>query len=107
MFIRVHDTNFEGRPVPYSGSNFQGETALDIVESMQLNPFNASLKSFDFMRKTLDRIKMQDVVLPSNADTAAEIFLKALVDSGFAAVQLDGNDLLKFFRSRSFQDEVQ
>src|SRR5574343_933607 len=104
MFIRVHDTNFEGRPVPNSGCDYKGENALGIVAEMQMDPFNASLKPNDYMRKTLDRISMQDVILPSDPNAAAVVFLKAVVDSGFATVQLDGNDLLKIFRSRSSQE---
>jgi len=107
MFIRVHDTNFEGRPVPNSGCDYRGESALGIVAAMQMDPFNASLKPNDYMRKTLDRISMQDVVLPSDPNAAAEVFLKVLVDSEFATVQLDGNDLLKVFGSGSSREEVQ
>lgn len=107
MFIRVHDTNFEGRPVPNSGCDYKGENALGIVTAMQMNPFNASLKPTDYMRKTLDRISMQDVILPSDPNAAAEVFLQTLVDSGFATVQLDGNNLLKVFGSGSSREEVQ
>ena len=107
MFIRVHDTNFEGRPVPNSGCDYRGENALVIVAEMQMDPFNASLKPNDYMRKTLDRISMQDVVLPSDPNAAAEVFIQTLVDSGFATAQLDGNDLLKVFRGESSKEEVQ
>ena len=40
MKIRIHETDFEGRPLDCSGEFFSGKTALDIVERMSINPFH-------------------------------------------------------------------
>ena len=43
MKIRIYETDFEGNPVECTGEYFSGKTALDIVNAMKMNPFQASL----------------------------------------------------------------
>ena len=45
MKIRIYETDFEGNPVECTGDFFSGATALDIVNAMKMNPFNAHLES--------------------------------------------------------------
>lgn len=82
----------QGRPIANSGEFFGGTKALDIVEGMQLNPFNTSLEPLVYMRKTLATIGQGDIVLPDdNDDAAAEVFLEVLIKTGFAS-RLDHDD---------------
>ena len=50
MKIRIYETDFEGNPVECTGDFFSGATALDIVNAMKMNPFQASLTPLNFMR---------------------------------------------------------
>ena len=45
MKIRIYETDFEGNSVECTGDFFPGATALDIVNAMKMNPFNAHLES--------------------------------------------------------------
>ena len=54
MVIRVHEADSNG-PIAGSGEVFRGG-ALDVVQGMMLNPFNASLRPVEYMRKTLKAI---------------------------------------------------
>ena len=44
MKIRIYETDFEGNSVECTGDFFPGATALDIVNAMKMNPFNAHLE---------------------------------------------------------------
>ena len=50
MKIRIYETDFEGNPVECTGEYFSGATALDIVNAMKMNPFQASRTPLEFMR---------------------------------------------------------
>lgn len=93
MKIRIHDTDFEGNPVDCTGEFFRGKTALDIVEGMKMNPFNAHLVPLEFMRQTLDSINQEQFILPDVPETAAVTFLQRLTILGFAKFELDDNEL--------------
>ena len=54
MKIRIYETDFEGNPVECTGDFFSGATALDIVNAMKMNPFQASRTPLEFMRWMLD-----------------------------------------------------
>ena len=56
MKIRIYETDFEGNPVECTGEYFSGKTALDIVNAMKMNPFQASLTPLEFMRWMLASI---------------------------------------------------
>ena len=64
MKIRIYETDFEGNPVECTGDFFSGATALDIVNAMKMNPFQASLKPLDFMRWMLASIGQEKFDLP-------------------------------------------
>lgn len=91
MLIRVHEADLQGHPIANSGDVFGGVRAMDIVEGMQLNPFNASIEPVVYMRKTLATIGYGDVVLPDDAEEAAEVFLDVLIKAGFAS-RMDHDD---------------
>ena len=56
MKIRIYETDFEGNPVECTGDFFSGATALDIVNAMKMNPFQASRTPLEFMRWMLASI---------------------------------------------------
>ena len=83
MEIRIFETDFDGNPVDCTGEILTGSNALDIVEAMQMNPFNASLSAIDFMQKILAKLKLK-VDLPNDPDDAAAVFIKTLISNGYA-----------------------
>jgi len=85
MIIRIHSTDPDGRPVECTGDYFIGETALEIVEGMMLNPFTTDADAVAYMRRILAVIGQEGATLPSKPDAAAEAFLSILVAAGFAA----------------------
>ena len=92
MKIRIHDTDYEGQPVAYTGELFAADSALAVVEAMKRNPFNAHLEPLDFMRRTLAAIGREATLLPvDDPSAAAEAFLATLEAAGFA-VREGGND---------------
>lgn len=94
MKIRIHDTDLEGNPLECSGEFFTGTTALDIVEGMKMNPFNAHLEPLEFMRLTLDRIAQKAFRLPENEPgKAAIVFLQRLTALGYAKYELEDGDI--------------
>lgn len=84
MVIRVHEADSNG-PIAGSGEVFRGG-ALDVVQGMMLNPFNASLRPVEYMRKTLRGIGLGDVALPEDAEAAAAVFIGVLIKSGYATL---------------------
>ena len=63
MKIRIYETDFEGNPVECTGEYFSGRTALDIVNAMKMNPFQASLTPLEFMRWMLASIGQEKFAL--------------------------------------------
>ena len=84
MKIRIYETDFEGNPVECTGEYFSGKTALDIVNAMKMNPFQASLKPLDFMRWMLASIGQEKFALP---------FLQRLTTLGYATFVIDANEI--------------
>ena len=70
MKIRIYETDFEGNPVECTGDFFSGATALDIVNVMKMNPFQASLTPLDFMRQILKSIGQEKFPLPKDTESA-------------------------------------
>lgn len=66
MKIRIYETDFEGNPVECTGEYFSGRTAMDIVNAMKMNPFQASLTPLDFMRWMLASIEQEKFTLPDD-----------------------------------------
>ena len=93
MKIRIYETDFDGRPVEYSGEYFSGKTALDIVEGMTLNPFQSHLTPHGFMEQTLATIGEKEFSLPEDPETAALAFLQKLTALGYAEFALDKGEL--------------
>lgn len=93
MKIRIHDTDFDGNPVGCTGEFFRGATALDIVVSMKMNPFNSHLEPLAFMRQTLSFIGQKDFSLPDEPAKAAQAFLQRLTVLGFAHYEIDDGEL--------------
>ena len=93
MKIRIYETDFEGCPVDCTGEYFSGKTALDIVETMKMNPFNASLEPLAFMRRILDANGQKAFPLPDEPDKAAVAFLQRLAATGYAGFELDEGEL--------------
>lgn len=93
MKIRIHETDFEGRPLDCSGEYFNGKTALDIVEAMKMNPFQSHLTPHGFMAEMLAAIGQKDFELPCDPEKAAVAFLQRLTAFGYARFELDDGEL--------------
>ena len=93
MKIRIHDTDFEGHPLDCSGDYFTGETALDIVEAMGMNPFQSHLTPHGLMYETLEIIGQKNFQLPEDPGKAAIAFLQRLTALGYAEFALDKGEL--------------
>lgn len=92
MLIRIHEATDDGHPVECTGDFFQGQTALDVVEGMKLNPFTASLSPLEFMRQVLDFYGQSDFMLPEDEDRAAVMFLQRLAATGWARFELEPDE---------------
>lgn len=93
MKIRIYETDFEGNPVECTGEYFSGRTALDIVNAMKMNPFQASLTPLDFMRWMLASIGQEKFALPDDEEKAALLFLQRLTVLGYATFELDADEV--------------
>jgi len=93
MQIRIYDTDYEGHPVECTGERFRGKTALEIVESMKMDPFNIHRTPREYMLMLLDRIGQKDFSLPEDDGMAAEMFLQRLTVSGYGEFELDAGEL--------------
>lgn len=93
MKIRIHDTDFDGNPVECTGEFFTGATALDIIESMKMDPFNASFTPIDYMRQMLDRIGQEKFALSNIPEEAAIQFLQRLTIIGYGVYILAEDDI--------------
>ena len=94
MKIRIHDTDFEGHPLDCSGDYFTGETALDIVEAMGMNPYQSHLTPHGLMYETLEIIGQKNFQLPEDPGKAAIAFLQRLTALGYAKFELDDGEFL-------------
>ena len=83
MEIRIFETDFDGNPVSCTGEFYFGKEPIDIVEAMQMNPFNASVPAITFMENILSKLNIK-VALPDDPNQAAAIFLDALKNNGYA-----------------------
>ena len=93
MKIRIYETDFEGNPVECTGEYFSGRTALDIVNAMKMNPFQASLTPLDFMRQILKSIGQEKFPLPKDTESAALFFIQRLAVLEFAKFEIDKGEL--------------
>ena len=93
MKIRIYETDFEGNPVECTGEYFSGKTALDIVNAMKMNPFQASLTPLEFMRWMLASIGQEKFALPDDEGKAALLFLQRLTTLGYATFELDADEV--------------
>ena len=93
MKIRIYETDFEGNPVECTGDFFSGATALDIVNAMKMNPFQASRTPLEFMRWMLASIGQEKFVLPDDEGKAALLFLQRLTTLGYATFVLDADEV--------------
>ena len=93
MKIRIYETDFEGNPVECTGEYFSGRTAMDIVNAMKMNPFQASLTPLDFMRRMLASIGQEKFDLPDDEGKAALLFLQRLTTLGYARFEPDANEV--------------
>ena len=93
MKIRIYETDFEGNPVECTGEYFSGATALDIVNAMKLNPFQASQTPLEFMRWMLASIGQEKFALPDDEGKAALLFLQRLTTLGYATFELDADEV--------------
>ena len=82
MIIHIFDTDFDGNPVSCTGEFYTGKEPIDIVEAMQMNPFNASVPAITFMENILSKLNIK-VALPDAPNQAAAIFLDALKNNGY------------------------
>ena len=71
MKVRIHETDFDGNPVAYTGEYYVGANATEIVEAMKKNPFQIDLTVEEYMRKILDKIGKADYVLTDDTDSMA------------------------------------
>lgn len=93
MKIRINETDFEGNPVECTGDFFFGATALDIVNVMKMNPFQASRTPLEFMRWMLASIGQEKFALPDDEGKAALQFLQHLTTLGYATFVIDANEV--------------
>lgn len=93
MKIRIYETDFEGNPVECTGEYFSGKTAMDIVNAMKMNPFQASLTPLEFMRWMLASIGQEKFALPDDEGKAALLFLQRLTTLGYATFELDADEV--------------
>ena len=93
MKIRIYETDFEGNPVECTGDFFSGATALDIVNAMKMNPFQASRTPLDFMRWMLASIGQEKFALPDDEEKASLLFLQRLTTLGYATFVIDANEI--------------
>ena len=93
MKIRIYETDFEGNPVECTGEYFSGKTALDIVNAMKMNPFQACQTPLEFMRWMLASIGQEKFALPDNEEKAALLFLQRLTTLGYATFELDADEV--------------
>ena len=93
MKIRIYETDFEGNPVECTGDFFSGATALDIVNVMKMNPFQASRTPLDFMRWMLASIGQEKFALPDDEEKASLLFLQRLTTLGYATFVIDANEI--------------
>lgn len=93
MLIRIHDTDYEGNPVDCTGDYFRGETALDIVEGMKMNPYQSHLTPHGLMYETLAIIHQKDFRLPDDPNEAAGVFLQKLTALGYAHFELEDAEI--------------
>lgn len=93
MKIRIYETDFEGNPVECTGEYFSGKTALDIVNAMKMNPFQASLTPLEFMRWMLASIGQEKFALPDDEGKAALLFLQRLTTLGYATFVIDADEV--------------
>ena len=90
MIVRIHETDFKGRPRKFTGDYYQGKSAINIVERVMLNPFTSGMKPMEYMRSILNRIGQEKFLLPEDdEEKAAEIFLQRMVDLGYAMYYRD------------------
>ena len=93
MKIRIYETDFEGNPVECTGDFFSGATALDIVNVMKMNPFQASRTPLDFMRWMLASIGQEKFALPDDEEKASLLFLQRLTTLGYATFVIDADEV--------------
>ena len=93
MKIRIYETDFEGNPVDCTGDFYSGMTALNLVESMKMNPFQNHLTVHDFMAQLLATIGEKEFSLPEDPETAAIAFLQRLTALGYAEFAIDKGEL--------------
>ena len=93
MKIRIYETDFEGNPVECTGEYFSGRTAMDIVNAMKMNPFQASLTPLNFMRWMLASIGQEKFALPDDEEKASLLFLQRLTTLGYATFELDADEI--------------
>ena len=89
MKIRIYETDFEGNPVECTGDFFSGATALDIVNAMKMNPFQASRTPLDFLAS----IGQEKFALPDDEEKASLLFLQRLTTLGYATFVIDANEI--------------
>jgi len=85
MKIRIHETDFDGKPVAFTGEYFEGANATEIVEAMKMNPFQIDLTVEEYMRKILDKIGQQAYILTE--DDAPLEFLNLLAKLNYASFE--------------------
>ncbi len=93
MKIRIYETDFEGNPVECTGDFFSGATALDILNAMKMNPFQASQTPLNFMRWMLASIGQEKFALPDDEEKASLLFLQRLTTLGYARFEPDANEV--------------
>ena len=93
MKIRITKQTLKAIPSNAPGEYFSGKTALDIVNAMKMNPFQAGLKPLDFMRWMLASIGQEKFDLPDDEGKAALLFLQRLTTLGYATFELDADEV--------------
>jgi len=80
MKVQIHETTFDGHPVPGSGKIFYGENAGEIIELMRFqSPFTADMTNAQYMNEILSKIAPEK--LEPIADEKE--FLSRLAEKGF------------------------
>ena len=78
--VQIHETTFDGKPVPGSGKIFYGETASEIIGLMRFkSPFTADMTNAQYMDEIISKIipEKQEAIADEND------FLRRLGEKGF------------------------
>jgi hypothetical protein len=78
--VQIHETTFDGKPIPESGKIFYGESAGEIIELMRFqSPFTADMTNAQYMNEIFSKVAPEkQAAIADESD-----FLRKLAEKGF------------------------